>query len=212
MSQVMLNPFEGEFNQLKFTCSQLRQETKGLGFEWNRVTFLEARDERVEGLGRAMVLCVQFLGACSSKQRARISQNNNIWVLDRNTYRHGHCPNEQFDAIMHLFNYSRTHPHIKIDLQTMYLNVGLGYTNLLLRGAALQFALRNFSIPIEEAYLLNIAADDMLLAIAGQDGVDRAYSVVLDLDSGVLLSMWTETRNIRIFPSVKCDEAAIREY
>jgi len=93
----------------------------------------------------------------------------------------------------------------------MYLNVGLGYTSLLLKGAALQFALRNCSIPIEEAYLLNIAADDMPFAIAGQDAVDRAYSVVFDLDSGVLSSMWTETRNIRIFPGDEYDEAAIRE-
>ena len=105
--------------------------------------------------------------------------------------------NEQFDAITYLFNYCRAHPHIKINLRTMYLNVGLGYTNLL-KGAALQFALRNCSIPIEEVYLLNIAADDMLFAIAGQDAVDRAYSVVFDLDSGVLPSTWTETRNIRI--------------
>ena len=43
LSRAMLNPFEGEFHQLKFTCSQLRQETKGLGLEWNRVTFLGLR-------------------------------------------------------------------------------------------------------------------------------------------------------------------------
>lgn len=127
-----------------------------------------------------MVFCEQFLEACSSKQRARISQNNNIWVLDGNTYRYGLRANGQFDAIAHFFNYCRTHPHITINLRTMDLNIGLGYTNLLLKGAALQFALRNCSIPIEEAYLLNVGPDDMLLAIAGQVGVDRAYSAIFD--------------------------------